>query len=73
MTVTEDEILELIETKTAERRTLFGQPEAAAKVDADLAKLYDELRAVRVGVSQSGRTAIVKRARIERELEKLML
>lgn len=73
MTLTEDEILEQIELKNAERRKLYGQPEAAAKIDGDVAKLYDELRAVRVGLSQNGRAAIVKRARIERELEKLML
>lgn len=71
--MSEDEILEKIDEKTTARRSLFREPKKAAKLDREIAALYDRLRAARSGVDSDGRKTIVKRARIERELEKLML
>lgn len=68
-----DAILILIEEKTVERRKVFRDAVLGKKLDKIIAKLYEDLRLARVGTTVGDRTTIVKRARIERELEKLFL
>lgn len=67
-----EEVLDAIDEKVKERRGLSRDLKAAARVDKELSNLYDELRQSRAAKESGDRKTIVKRARIERELEKLM-
>jgi hypothetical protein len=63
-----------IERKSKQRRkALRGEGRVSLKeLDADIQELYGELRVARAQSNHGKRDTIVRNARIERELEKLM-
>jgi hypothetical protein len=69
-----DKILNKLEHKSAQRRKrLAGKSDVPLdQIEADIQRLYEELRVARARVHNGHRDGIVKRARTERELEKLM-
>jgi hypothetical protein len=70
--VTEAELVVRIEALTDERRVRWQQGLPAGPITDQINAAWDELRRMRA-VQQHGTTeSIVQRARIERELEKLM-
>ena len=69
-----DKIQEKIERKSRQRtRALRGEDDTPlAELEDDMRRLYDQLRVARAQSRNGHRDGIVRRARIERELEKLM-
>lgn len=71
---TEGKILRRVDRITQERRDLWkegGDPIRSAEIARELTELYAELRLVRARRRSGPPEGIVKRARVERELEKL--
>jgi hypothetical protein len=64
----------VIERKSQQRRkAMRGEGRSTvAELDADVQELYGELRVARAQSRHGARDDIVRNARIERELEKLM-
>lgn len=72
---TPSDVQEDIERKVVERQQLVSKgcgPGQLAKLQDDLDKLYAELRTERAREVNGDRADIARRARVERELEKLM-
>jgi hypothetical protein len=73
--VTSKRIADKIEKKSTQRRRALageGAPGDVSRLDAELSELYEELRVARARSNYGDRDVIVKRARVDRELEKLM-